>query len=222
MKTRTKTTLFAGCTVLCVIVFVVGIPFWTRVAYSDRIYSSVALLPAPTTPRIAIVFGAGVWSNGDPSPILHDRIATGAELYRAGKVRKLLLSGDNRAANYNEPAAMRETALAMGVKDEDIVLDYAGRRTYDSCFRAKEIFGVQDAVLVTQGFHMNRAMYLCNELGIKSEGVLADRRVYPRKSAIWWSTRELGATLLAFADLRVLRPTPILGDRLPINTAGSP
>ncbi|MEO6062359.1 MAG: ElyC/SanA/YdcF family protein, partial [Thermoflexales bacterium] len=88
--------------------------------------------------RVAIVFGAAV--RGDTvSAILYDRIAAAAELYRAGTVRKLLLSGDNRTSDYNEPSAMRRTALALGVADSDITLDLAGRSTYDTCYRARAI-----------------------------------------------------------------------------------
>ena len=83
--------------------------------------------------RVAIVFGAGLWRDGSPTPVLRDRVATAAQLYLAGKVEKLLMSGDNRFADYNEPAAMQAYAMQLGVPEEDIVLDYAGRRTYDTC-----------------------------------------------------------------------------------------
>jgi len=117
-------------------------------------------------------------ADGRPTPALADRVWTAAALYKAGKVRKLLMSGDNRFINYNEPETMRQYALAQGVPDEDIVLDYAGRRTYDTCYRAEHIFGVQDAILVTQWFHLDRALYTCGKLGIDAVGVAADRRDY--------------------------------------------
>ncbi len=149
------------------------------------------------------------WTHKRPSPILYDRVAVAAEPYHAGRVRKLLLTGDNRFDNYNEPAAMRQTALEMGVPDQDLVLDYAGRRTYDSCYRAREIFGVRRATLVTQEFHLDRALYLCNSLGVDSIGVAADRQAYGG-SRLWWSTRELGALATAWLDIHLLHPTPIL------------
>ena len=93
----------------------------------------------------------------------------------AGKVEKLLLSGDNRTLDYNEPGAMRAYAISLGVPAEDIVLDYAGRRTYDTCFRAKAIFGVDQVLLVTQMFHLPRALYTCRALGIEAEGIPADQ-----------------------------------------------
>ena len=112
---------------------------------------------APSKP-VAIIFGAGLNRNGQPTVILKDRVETGAQLYHAGKVQKLLMSGDNRFKNYNEPEAMRQYALTLGVPDSAIVLDYAGRRTYDTCYRARAIFGLDSALLVTQAFHLPRAL----------------------------------------------------------------
>ncbi len=166
--------------------------------------------------RVAIVFGAGLWRDGTPTPVLRDRVATAAGLYFAGKVDKLLMSGDNRFVDYNEPAAMREYALALGVPDEAIVLDYAGRRTYDTCYRAHAIFGVDRAILVTQRFHLPRALYLCNHLGVEAIGVAADQRTYRRGSVLYWNARELLATTAAFWDLYITRPLPVLGQPEPI------
>lgn len=166
--------------------------------------------------RVAIVFGAGLWRDGSPTPVLYDRVATAADLYLAGKVEKLLMSGDNRFVEYNEPAAMREAALSFGVPDEDIVLDYAGRRTYDTCYRAQAIFGITEAILVTQKFHLPRALYLCNRLGVDAVGVNADLRDYRRSSMLYWNLRELIATVTAVWDVTVRHPVPVLGDPLPI------
>ena len=160
--------------------------------------------------KVAIVFGAGLTRSGEATPILKDRVETAANLYRAGKVEKLLMSGDNRFINYNEPEAMRQYALALGVPDRDIVLDYAGRRTYDTCFRAKAIFGVMEAILVTQKFHLPRAIFLCNILGVNGTGVAADNITYRKRSLLYWNLRELPATLTAFADV-ITRPLPVLG-----------
>jgi SanA protein len=118
--------------------------------------------------------------------------------------------------HYNEPAAMRAYAISLGVPDEAIVLDYAGQRTYDTCYRAKAIFGVESAVLVTQAFHLPRALYLCNALGVDAVGVEADKRTYRRISQFFWNVRELGATVAALLDVHVLRPLPILGEPEPI------
>jgi SanA protein len=166
---------------------------------------------------VAIVFGAGLWRDGTPTPVLRDRVKTAAELYFAGKVKKLLLSGDNRFVEYNEPGAMQAYALSLGVPEEDIVLDYAGRRTYDTCYRAKQIFGVNEAILVTQRFHLPRALYICNMLGVEADGVPADQRQYRRRSLVYWNSRELIATLAALWDVHVSRPLPVLGTPEPIS-----
>ncbi len=177
----------------------------------------------PRTP-VAIVFGAGLWRDGSPTPVLRDRVATAAELYFSGKVQKILMSGDNRFVEYNEPGAMRDYALSLGVPAEDIVLDYAGRRTYDTCYRAQAVFGVGSAILVTQGYHLPRALYTCNMLDIEATGVPADRRIYSRRSVAFWNLREIPATLIAFWDLFITQPTPVLGDPEPIliETRSSP
>lgn len=185
---------------------------YTTTKYHAQIYS-VAESPGE---RIGIVFGAGLWRNGAPTPILYDRVATAVELYQQGKIEKLLLSGDNRFVYYNEPAAMRQAALDLGVPDTALVLDYAGRSTYDTCYRAKAIFGVSRAILVTQSFHLPRALLVCEALGLKAVGVSADRRHYPRRAATFWSLREVFATANAWLEVNITHPTPVLGEPLPI------
>lgn len=190
---------------------------WVHWGVGSRIYDDVRAVP-PT--GVALVPGAGLWSDSSPTPVLYDRVATAADLYRAGVVKKLLMSGDHRFEWYNEPEAMRQLAIRLGVPDEDIVLDYAGRRTYDSCYRARAIFGVERAVVVTQRFHLDRALYLCDALGVQAVGVVADRRVYSSPSRQWWYLRETAALANAWLDIHVLHPQPVLGEKLPIETAG--
>jgi len=166
--------------------------------------------------RLAIVFGAGLRRDGTPTPILRDRVETAADLYFSGKVEKLLMSGDNRFVEYNEPESMRQYALSLGVPDSAIVLDYAGRRTYDTCYRAKAIFGVESALLVTQKFHLPRALFICNALGLRASGVEAKNRQYWGGSLFIWNFREQLATVGAFLDVYVNNPVPVLGDSEPI------
>jgi SanA protein len=166
--------------------------------------------------RAAIVFGAGLHRDGTPTAILRDRVETAASLYFSGKVEKLLMSGDNSEVNYNEPDAMRKYALSLGVPNEAIAVDYAGRRTYDTCYRAKAIFGIDSALLVTQKFHLPRALFLCNALGLKASGVEANNRNYLNRSLMIWNIREQFATVGAFLDVFVDKPTPILGAPEPI------
>jgi SanA protein len=184
----------------------------TALYATPRVYQ---LESVPSKP-VAIVFGAGLWRDGTPTTVLRDRISIAAQLYFSGKVQKILMSGDNSYVDYNEPAAMREYALGLGIPDEAIVLDYAGRRTYDTCYRARAIFNVEQAILVTQRFHMPRALFTCNALGVKAIGVSSDPRDYRVGSLVYWNLRELPATLTALLDVYVFHTLPILGEPEPI------
>lgn len=209
------------------------IKFLWRVALALSFFTAVGLLlpkfvvlifAAPRTfsvedvpqDRVAIVFGAGLLWDGSAGPVLSDRVETAVKLYQQGKVNKLLMSGDNRFIEYNEPEAMRQYALERGVPDEDIVLDYAGRRTYDTCYRAKHIFQVDSAILVTQAFHLPRALFLCNWFDVESTGVEANNRYFLKRSLIYWNARELFANFQAVWDVMVTKPLPVLGDVEPI------
>jgi SanA protein len=184
----------------------------------SSIYARTRTFAVQSAPehKVAIVFGAGLWRDGRPTPVLRDRVTTAAELYHSGKVEKLLMSGDNSNVNYNEPGAMRGYALELGIPDEAIVLDYAGKRTYDTCYRAREIFGIKDAILVTQSFHLPRALYVCNHLGISADGVPADVRIYRKRALMWWNIRETPATLFALWEVHFSQPQPVLGEKEPI------
>ena len=189
------------------------LPRMITAVYSwNRIYQ----VESAPTERVAIIFGAGLRWDGSPTAILRDRVQTGVNLYFGGRAEKLLMSGDNSVEYYNEPEAMRQYAIAMGVPAEDIVLDYAGRRTYDTCYRARAIFGVERALLVTQKFHLPRALFLCNALGLDASGVEANNLQYRRVSLLIWNVREQLATMAAFLDLYVDKPVPVLGMPEPI------
>ncbi|HSO27332.1 MAG TPA: ElyC/SanA/YdcF family protein [Anaerolineales bacterium] len=191
---------------------ILGPRAFTELYSLNRIYQ---VEDAPSR-KIAIVLGAGLWRDGRPTPVLRDRVDSAAQLFFDGKVEKLLMSGDNRFENYNEPGAMRAYALSLGVPDEAIVLDFAGRRTYDTCYRARHIFGVQEAIVVTQRFHLPRAVYTCSQLGVSAVGVDADRRQYRRFSLAYWNMREIAATAVALYEVHVARPLPVLGSPEPI------
>jgi SanA protein len=161
--------------------------------------------------RLAIVFGAGLRRDGTPTAVLRDRVETAADLYFRGKVEKILMSGDNRCEYYNETGAMRQYALSLGVPETAIALDFAGRRTYDTCYRAKAIFGVEEALLVTQKFHLPRALFTCNALGLTAYGIEANNNSYRKISLLIWNFREQVATVGAFVDVFVSNPVPVLG-----------
>jgi SanA protein len=204
-----------GCLGFLLLLVAIGIfPFAWRSAvtwyYGRQIYS---VSEAPTE-QVAIVYGAAVYGNGRLSAVLRDRMETAIALYEGGQVQKILVSGDNREASYNEPGAMMAYAIQRGIPQADIQPDYAGLRTYDTCYRAKHIFKVESAVLITQDFHLPRALFTCNALGIKAIGVTADRQPY--RAARWYETRETAATLVALFDVIRRQQPAILGDPIPI------
>jgi vancomycin permeability regulator SanA len=173
-------------------------------------------VPASSSPRVGIVFGAGIHTDNTPTPILTDRVTAAAKLYKDGKVDKLLMSGDNRRRSYNEPEVMKQLAIGLGVPATDIALDYAGRRTYDTCWRAVNVFGVDHAVLVTQRYHMARALYLCQGMGIDAVGRGLTIDAYSSAHRLQWRVRELPAAASAVADLNLLHPKPVPGKRIDI------
>ena len=195
-----------GLSVL-VLVAAFGLRAWVNTVYGSRIYTHPDDVPVR---RVAIVFGAAVRSNR-PTPVLADRVEAAAELYHAGRVQKLIMTGDNRFVDYNEPDAMIAYAVELGVPEGDMVADYAGRRTYDSCYRARDVFGVSQAVLVTQGFHLNRALFICDRLGLDVVGYAADRGSFPGSQWVW-RLREVPALALAWWDTTIRRPVPVLGE----------
>ncbi|MFF3287145.1 vancomycin high temperature exclusion protein [Streptomyces sp. NPDC003023] len=181
---------------------------WTHAVADSRV-RTVADAPARD---VAVVFGAGLW-RGRPSPYLAHRLDAAAELYRTGRVEVVLVTGDNSRIEYDEPDAMRTYLTERGVPDDRIVSDYAGFDTWDSCVRAKRIFGVERALLVSQGFHIRRAVALCRSAGVDSYGV----GVAEPHDATWYygGVREIFAAGKASVDA-VFRPDPrFLGAREP-------
>ncbi|MFE7449462.1 SanA/YdcF family protein [Streptomyces griseus] len=195
---RVQRRLVQGVVAACVLALVPAT--WMRLEAGDRV-GTTAEAPAR---EVAVVFGAGLWK-GRPTPYLAHRLDAAAELYRTGKVKVVLVTGDNSRVEYDEPDAMRTYLTGRGVPDERIVSDYAGFDSWDSCVRAKKIFGVDRAVLVSQGFHIHRAVTLCRSAGIDAYGVGVDE---PR-DATWYygGARELAASGKAALDA-LLRPDP--------------
>jgi SanA protein len=203
------TILILSIVVLAALVLLVprlitGLYAWRRMQKPDQVNSQ----------RVAIVFGAGLWRDGSPTPVLEDRVKTAAGLFFAGKVETLIMSGTT-VAHYNETRAMRNYAMSLGVPNEVIVQDYGGLRTYDTCYRALHHFGVEQAILVTQSFHLPRALFICNALGLDAHGVSADLREYRNRSRLWWNLREIPATLVALWEVYVQPPQIAQGEPEP-------
>ena len=178
----------------------------------DKTYDLASVPPA----QVVIVPGAGITADDRPTLALRDRIDGAIELYRAGKVRKILMSGDNSSIFYNEPGVMANYAIEQGIPESDIVQDFAGRRTYDTCYRAEEIFGLETVIISTQKYHLPRMIFLCDQLGLNTYGVPVEQSDYLPNRYLFWKVREVLASLAAYIDIYILKPEPILGSQEPI------
>jgi vancomycin permeability regulator SanA len=177
--------------------------------YVDRRYASRIVLPseAPAAP-VALVFGAGL-SGSEPSPVLAERLDTAIALYRQGKVKRILVSGDNSDRYHDETEAMRRYAVGQGVPPSDLLQDDWGLSTYDSCVRAREVFHLDQVLLVTQRFHLSRATFIANSVGLDARGVPADPA---SRQGSPYALRELISRPLALGMV-LLRPKPAGGDQ---------
>lgn len=205
-----RVLLLAALVLALGVLGVLGFKLWVDWETQELIYADGdASVPHH---HVAIVFGAGLNRAGGPSAMLYDRVASAVDLYDTRKADKLLMTGDNSTVNYNEVEVMRKTAVELGAPDEDIVLDYAGFSTWDSCYRAREVFGLSEATLVTQRFHLPRALHTCNSLGVSVVGVAADRQSYPTS---YNEVRELPALASTLWNLATDHKPHFLGP--PVN-----
>lgn len=196
-------------------IIVLSMPHWIlSLRYANKIFT-LDDAPAKST---AIVFGAGLRRNGDPSTVLSDRVLTAANLYQRGKVNKILLSGSSSSTGYNEPLAMKSLAVDAGVPEEVILVDMGGFRTFDTCLRARQVFGIDNALLITQRFHLPRALVLCTGIGLSADGVAADLHTYWAR--FFWEIREIPATLRALWDVYFHLPEDV--DRTSHNNTEQP
>lgn len=173
--------------------------------YIQDIYYTLDSIP---TSSVGLVFGAGLKKDGSLSDALYDRVLSGVELYHAGKVEKLVMTGDNGRRKYDEVTGMKKLALEKSVPEEDIILDYAGFSTYQSCYRARDIFELNkyDVIVVSQVFHLPRILYICNQLGVDSIGYTADKHIYVH--ATRWQIREVLAKFKAWMYVEIFKPLP--------------
>ncbi len=197
----------------CLVLGSVFIDSYVAAAARGRIASAGQARPA----RAILLLGARVYPDGRVSPVVEDRVRTAVDVYRAGGAKKILVSGDHGTKYYDEVDTIRKRLTAAGVPDEDIFLDHAGFNTYDSLYRARSVFGADSLIVVTQRFHLPRALFLADRFGIKAEGVAADRRKY--RDEAHNERREFFARVAAFFNAVVFRPRPrFLGP--PIDLSG--
>lgn len=162
----------------------------------------------------AIVLGASVRRNGDLSSILLDRVNGAVELYRNGKIKRFLLSGDHGQADYDEVNTMKNYLIAQGIDSSDIFLDHAGFDTYSSMVRAKEVFKVDSLYIVTQNYHLYRALYIARKCGLTAFGYVADRRKYG--AMVKYTVREWFANVKTWVWVNTNHKPTYLGDPIPI------
>ena len=168
-------------------------------------FAKLIYLPDESPSRwLAIVFGAGLRRNGTPSAVLGDRVRTAVQLYKEDKISKILMSGSTNDLHHDEAAAMKNMAVQLGVDPEDILMDQGGTRTFETCRRAKEVFNVDNVILVSQSFHLPRALSICHAMGLDAIGVSADLRSYGSFSAKFWQLREIPATFVALWEAYLL------------------
>ena len=166
-----------------------------------------------------LILGAGVWNNERPSPMLEDRLLQGIALYKNGASDRLLMSGDHGRKDYDEVNVMKRFAIDRNIPSEHIFMDHAGFNTYESLYRAKEIFQAEEIMIVTQEYHLYRALYIAEKLGIEAYGVASDPRKYAGQAAR--DMREVLARIKDFFSV-IIKPEPTyLGETIPVSGNGN-
>jgi len=209
---RLSKAAMAGGTL--VVLAIAGANAYILLSTDGEVTANVADVPHT---QVAIVPGALVQPNGKMSAMLADRVRQADALWKAGKIDRILVSGDHHTWTYDEPDTMRKALVADGVPGRVIFEDHAGFDTWATMVRARSIFGVKDAVVVTQGFHMPRALFLAEEAGIKATGLLADLHHWGYQGERS-SIREVFSRVKAIADVTLDTPA-MAGEKIPIQTA---
>lgn len=221
MKKRKSRMKIAVCTLLCLALLgsglVLGINAYVKGTSAERIILTEDAAALSDVDCI-LVLGCFVHEDGRPSDMLADRLKRGIELYEAGTAPKLLMSGDHGQKEYNEVGAMKQSAIEAGVPSEDVFMDHAGFSTYESVYRAKEIFEADKIVIVTQEYHLYRALHIADALGIEAYGVASDYHTYAGQS--YREAREILARVKDFAT-SMFKPEPTyLGEAIPVSGNG--
>lgn len=165
-----------------------------------------------------IVLGASVYPDGTPSGILQDRLDDGIALYFAGAAPKIIMSGDNGTESYNECWAMKQYAISQGVPSEDVFCDHAGFSTYETMYRARHVFGADRVVIATQTYHLYRAVYDAQGVGMEAIGVPSDYGEYVNQS--WYDFREIFARTKDFFQVLMKTPSTYVGDPISLDQSG--
>ena len=164
-----------------------------------------------------LILGAGIWGD-KPSPMLEDRLKEGITLYKQGTTKKIIMSGDHSREDYDEVKIMKEYAESEGVPSEDIFMDHAGFSSYDSVYRAKEIFGVQKMIIVTQKYHLYRSLYIAKKLGIEAYGIESNLRTYPGQ--VFREIREILARDKDYFKCIMKPEASIMGEKISLDGSG--
>ena len=203
--------------IILLIILVFGINFYVKSSTKKQIIDNESELSNLSDVDCILILGAGVRNNA-PSPMLEDRLLKGIELYNKNISNKIIMSGDHGREEYDEVNIMKDFAIDKGVKSEDIFMDHAGFSTYESIYRAKEIFEAKKIIIVTQSYHLYRALYIANSLGIEAYGVSADLRTYTNQLSR--EIREIVARDKDFIKC-IYKPKPTyLGDTIPVSGNG--
>ena len=212
-----KKLLKYGITIIIIIVIIVlGINLYVKKSTSKQIMNENNSAKLSDVDCI-IILGAGIWGD-KPSPMLEDRLLEGIKLYQNNVSDKIIMSGDHGRKEYDEVNIMKNYAIEKGIPSENIFMDHAGFSTYESIYRARDIFKAKKIVIVTQKYHLYRAIYIANQLGIEAYGVGADPRQYV--GATYRELREILARDKDFVKC-IFKPKPTyLGDAIPVNGNG--
>lgn len=209
-----KKYIITALLLIIIVFFIINI--YINKQSKQYIYNNVEEIPECYT---AIVLGAMVSNTGYPSSFLKDRMDVAIELYQHQKIKRFLLSGDHGRKNYDEVNSMKNYLISKGINTEDIFLDHAGFDTYSTMVRAKEVFEIDNAIIVTQAFHLPRAVYIARSKGIKAYGIMADRQNY--YSLVRLKMRETLAKVKAFAEVQINKKPRFLGEKIPITGKSS-
>lgn len=202
---------------LIIIISVLGISFLAINYYVEQVGSKY-IYSAQDVPKAdtVLVLGAYVFPDGKLSPMLEDRVTVGHALYVNGKVPKIIVSGDHGRTEYDEVNTMKDYLKSKGVAGQDIFMDHAGFSTYESLYRARDIFKVKKVIIVTQRYHLLRAVFIARELGLEAYGVASDKHDYGQVMA-YYGVREMAARNKDFWMAKVIKPEPtFLGDAIPV------